>query len=99
MEIFLYAFSVMYSPGPVNVMGLNAGLTGQFRRTAGFFVGVGGAMFVLFILFGYTGEAIISKAALPYLAWPAGSTPATWPSRSTPPGSSSPNRPMPPPRR
>lgn len=68
MEIFLYAFSVMYSPGPVNVMGLNAGLTGQFRRTAGFFVGVGGAMFVLFILFGYTGEAIVSKAVLPYLA-------------------------------
>lgn len=72
MEIFLYAFSVMYSPGPVNVMGLNAGLTGQFRRTAGFFVGVGGAMFVLFILFGYTGEAIISKAALPYLALAGG---------------------------
>ena len=26
MDIFLYAFSVMYSPGPVNFMGLNAGL-------------------------------------------------------------------------
>ena len=31
MDIFLYAFSVMYSPGPVNFMCLNAGLTGQFR--------------------------------------------------------------------
>lgn len=67
MEIFLYSFSVMYSPGPVNAMGLNAGLVGQFRQTAGFFLGVGFAMFVLFILFGYTGEALISKAILPYL--------------------------------
>jgi threonine/homoserine/homoserine lactone efflux protein len=68
MEIFLYAFSVMYSPGPVNVMGLNAGLTGQFRSTVGFFIGVGCAMFALFLIFGYTGEALISRSALPYLA-------------------------------
>lgn len=68
MDIFLYAFSVMYSPGPVNFMGLNAGLTGQFRRSTGFFVGVGCAMLVLFMLFGYTGEAIISQAALPYIS-------------------------------
>lgn len=72
MEIFLYAFSVMYSPGPVNIMGLNAGLTGQFHRTVSFFIGVGCAMFVLFILFGYTGEAIISKDVLPYVAFVGG---------------------------
>ncbi|MES2868663.1 MAG: LysE family translocator [Pseudomonadota bacterium] len=68
MEIFLYAFSVMYSPGPVNFMALNAGVTGKFRRSLGFFVGVGCALLVLFIFFGYTGEAIISQAALPYIS-------------------------------
>lgn len=68
MDIFLYAISVMYSPGPVNLMGLNAGLTGKFRRSMGFFVGVGCAMLVLFVMFGYTGEAIISQAALPYIS-------------------------------
>ncbi|MGY2374480.1 LysE family translocator [Pseudomonas sp. SDO524_S393] len=68
MDIFLYAFSVMYSPGPVNFMGLNAGLTGKFRRSTGFFIGVGCAMLVLFVLFGYTGEAIVSQAALPYIS-------------------------------
>ncbi|PQZ91486.1 MULTISPECIES: LysE family translocator [Pseudomonas] len=68
MDIFLYAFSVMYSPGPVNFIGLNAGLTGQFRRSTGFFIGVGCAMLLLFVLFGYTGEAIISQAALPYIS-------------------------------
>ncbi|MFX8102588.1 LysE family translocator, partial [Acinetobacter baumannii] len=26
MEIFFYTLSVMYSPGPVNFIGLNAGL-------------------------------------------------------------------------
>lgn len=31
MEIILYAIDMMYSPGPVNFMGLNAGLTGQFK--------------------------------------------------------------------
>ncbi|WP_106803511.1 LysE family translocator [Pseudomonas sp. S5D5] len=68
MDIFLYAFSVMYSPGPVNFMGLNAGLTGQFRRSTGFFIGVGCAMLLLFVLFGYTGEALISPAVLPYIS-------------------------------
>ncbi|WP_248752179.1 LysE family translocator [Pseudomonas sp. MWU15-20650] len=68
MDIFLYAFSVMYSPGPVNFMGLNAGLTGKFRHCTGFFIGVGCAMLLLFALFGYTGEAIISQAALPYIS-------------------------------
>ncbi|WP_223431384.1 LysE family translocator [Pseudomonas sp. GL-B-26] len=68
MDIFLYAFSVMYSPGPVNFMALNAGLTGRFRRSLGFFVGVGCALLMLFILFGYTGEAIISQGALPYIS-------------------------------
>ncbi|MDY7533789.1 LysE family translocator [Pseudomonas sp. Bout1] len=68
MDIFLYAFSVMYSPGPVNFMALNAGLTGKFRRSLGFFIGVGCALLVLFLLFGYTGEAIISQGVLPYIS-------------------------------
>lgn len=72
MEIFIYAFSVMYSPGPVNLMGLNAGLSGGFRRSTGFFVGVGCAMLMLFVFFGYTGEAVVSRAALPYLSLAGG---------------------------
>lgn len=72
MDIVIYAFSMMYTPGPVNVMGFNEGLTGQFRRTVGFFVGVGCAMLMLFLIFGYTGEAIISKKMLPCLAFIGG---------------------------
>lgn len=68
MEIFFYTLSVMYSPGPVNVMGLNAGLTGQFKRTIYFFIGVGCAMLMLFMIFGYIGAAIIPQNALHYIA-------------------------------
>lgn len=68
MEIFLYTLSVMYSPGPVNFMGLNSGLTGQFKKTIYFFMGVGCAMLMLFIIFGYAGAAIIPQNALHYIA-------------------------------
>ncbi|PHM55813.1 LysE family translocator [Xenorhabdus sp. KK7.4] len=68
MEIFLYTLGVMYSPGPVNFMGMNSGLTGQFKKTIGFFIGVGCAMLILFIFLGYAGEAIISHKHLPYIS-------------------------------
>ncbi|QXX88268.1 LysE family transporter (plasmid) [Acinetobacter lwoffii] len=68
MEIFLYTLSVMYSPGPVNFMGLNAGVTGQFRKSLLFFIGVGAAMLLLFIIFGYVGEAVIPHQYLHYIA-------------------------------
>lgn len=67
MEIFLYTLSVMYSPGPVNFMGLNSGLTGQFKKTIYFFMGVGCAMLMLFMIFGYAGAAIIPQNALHYI--------------------------------
>lgn len=68
MEIVLYAFSVIYSPGPVNALGLNAGLRGQARRSLGFYAGVGCAMLVLFLALGYAGAVVVSGALLPWLA-------------------------------
>lgn len=68
MEIFLYTLSIMYSPGPVNFMGLNSGLQRQVRQTLGFFAGVGAAMLVLFVLFGYAGEHLIAPQYLHYMA-------------------------------
>ena len=68
MEIVLYAFSVIYSPSPVNALGLNAGLRGQARRALGFYAGVGCAMLVLFLALGYAGAVVVSGALLPWLA-------------------------------
>lgn len=68
MEIILYAFSMIYSPGPVNFMGLHAGLIGKFKQTIPFFIGVGAAIWVLFIIFGLLGSAFISPNILPYMS-------------------------------
>lgn len=68
MEIVLYAFSVIYSPGPVNALGLNAGLRGEARRALGFYAGVGCVMLVLFLALGYAGAVVVSGALLPWLA-------------------------------
>lgn len=57
LAIIAYALGVMYTPGPVNLLGLNAGLHGQARSSSGFYLGVGLAMLTLFLLFGWTGAA------------------------------------------
>ena len=68
MEIALYVFSVMYSPGPVNILALNGGLTARLRTLAGYCVGVGAGMFSAFLALGYVGEALVRQSLLPYLA-------------------------------
>ena len=62
----------MYSPGPVNALGLNAGLQGQARRALGFHLGVGCAMLLLFLGLGYGGAALVSTRLLPWLALAGG---------------------------
>lgn len=57
LAIIAYALGVMYTPGPVNLLGLNAGLNGQARASLGFYLGVGLAMLILFMVFGWAGAA------------------------------------------
>lgn len=58
VEILAYAFGIMYTPGPVNLLSLNRGLNGQYRFN--FCIGVGCAMLLLFVLFGYSGTLLFS---------------------------------------
>ncbi|WP_127558316.1 LysE family translocator [Saccharospirillum alexandrii] len=75
VEILAYALGIMYSPGPVNIISLNAGLQGHNRLL--FCVGVGCAMLSLFLLFGYTGawlvtpryQVLVSLAGSVYIAY------------------------------
>jgi threonine/homoserine/homoserine lactone efflux protein len=67
-EIFVYAVGVMYTPGPVNLLGLNAGLNGQIRASIGFFVGVGLAMLILLLLFGFVGAEVVGGGNLRYVS-------------------------------
>ena len=66
IQMLLYGIGIMYTPGPVNIMGLTLGLNKKFKNSIGFFTGVGIAMFILFILYGYTGEKLIKKDSLFY---------------------------------
>ncbi|MFH7563988.1 LysE family translocator [Oceanimonas smirnovii] len=61
VEILMYAFGIMYTPGPVNLLSLNAGLNGQAKKMLPFCIGVGMAMFLLFFLFGYSGAFLPSE--------------------------------------
>jgi threonine/homoserine/homoserine lactone efflux protein len=67
-NMFLYAVGVMYTPGPINILGLNQGIHKKFKASVGFFAGVGLAMFILFLIFGYTGENVIKKTHLIYIS-------------------------------
>jgi len=48
LEILLFSFGIMYTPGPVNILSLNQGLNKKFKSMIGFYVGIGTAMLVFF---------------------------------------------------
>lgn len=62
VEILVYAFGIMYTPGPSNLLSLNAGLNGYIRSTLRFCLGVASAMLLLFLLFGYAGEWLLNPS-------------------------------------
>ena len=68
LSMILYAFGIMYTPGPINLLGMNLGVNKKFKHSIGYFAGVGTAMFTLFLLYGYTGERIIKKEYLFYIS-------------------------------
>lgn len=60
LEILIFAFGIMYSPGPANMLALFAGVNNQGRNAFLFCVGVGIAMLILFLVIGYLGSSLIS---------------------------------------
>lgn len=68
IEIFAYAIGVMYTPGPVNLLGLHAGLNGRCRASLGFFLGVGLAMLILLLMFGWLGAELVRGDTLVYVS-------------------------------
>lgn len=68
LEILAYAIGVMYTPGPINLLGLHSGLNGKTREHIGFFAGVGCAMLILFIFLGFLGLKFINPSLLPYMS-------------------------------
>ena len=64
LAIIAYALGVMYTPGPVNLLGLNVGINGQARQSVGFCLGVGTAMLAYLLVLGWAGAAWINDDAL-----------------------------------
>ncbi|WP_295894352.1 LysE family transporter [uncultured Vibrio sp.] len=68
LEIFAYAIGIMYTPGPVNLLGLNCGFNNRTRTHLGFFIGVGSAMFILFVFLSYVGLKVVNPKVLPFIS-------------------------------
>ena len=64
LGIVAYALGAMYTPGPVNLLGLNVGINGQAQKSLGFCLGVGTAMLIYLLLLGWAGAAWIDDEAL-----------------------------------
>ncbi len=63
LAIIAYALGVMYTPGPVNLLGLNVGINGQGKQALGFCLGVGLAMLIYLLVLGWAGAAWISQGS------------------------------------
>ncbi len=50
LQMILYGIGIMYTPGPINLIGLNLGLNKKFKQSIGYFFGVGFAMLILFLI-------------------------------------------------
>lgn len=69
-HILLFAFGIMYTPGPVNLLALNNGLQGRLGAQVPFSLGVAVALFLWFVLVGHAGSGIVSQATLPWIGIP-----------------------------
>lgn len=67
LAIIIFAICIMYTPGPVNLLSLNNGLQKRFLAHIPFSIGVGIALFLWFLIIGYSGTSIIQESMLPYL--------------------------------
>ncbi|MBL4765373.1 MAG: LysE family transporter [Colwellia sp.] len=68
LTIITYAFGIMYTPGPVNLLGVHSGINGKVGEHIGFFIGIAGAMFILFVTLGFLGNTFINPKFIPYMS-------------------------------
>lgn len=68
LTIITYAFGIMYTPGPVNLLGIHSGINGKVTDHIGFFIGIACAMFILFVTLGFLGNTFINPTFIPYMS-------------------------------
>ena len=67
MEIIIFSFGIMYTPGPVNLLSLNNGLQNRMASQIPFSLGVGLGLFIWFMAIGYVGTSVVQGKILPYM--------------------------------
>lgn len=68
ISMMLYGISVLFTPGPVTLLSVNQGFKKRFLQSKWFYFGVGLATFLLFLIYGYTGEKFIKEDYLFYIS-------------------------------
>ncbi|MGF1768452.1 LysE family transporter [Enterovibrio makurazakiensis] len=68
LELFAYAIGIMYSPGPVNLLGLNGGIQGKTKQNLPYFTGVAIAMLILFVSLNVVGGSLVTEESLPFVS-------------------------------
>ena len=67
LEIIIFAFGIMYTPGPVNLLSVNNGLQNRLAAQIPFSLGVGSGLLIWFTAVGYAGGSVVNQKALPYV--------------------------------
>ena len=67
LEIIIFAFGIMYTPGPVNLLSLNNGMQNRLITQIPYSLGVGAGLFIWFMAVGYAGTSLINGKILPYV--------------------------------
>ncbi len=68
LTIITYAFSIMYTLGPVNLLSIHRGINGKVSGNLSFFIGIACAMFISFVTLGFFGNTFINPIYLPYIS-------------------------------
>lgn len=67
-KLLLYSISILFTPGPVNVVAFNLGLSGKALKSKGYLLGVSSGMFLLLTIYGYTSVSAIPLSFLKYIS-------------------------------
>ena len=66
--MFLYAIGMMFSPGPMNFIGINIGLKDKIKKSLGFYFGISASIFLYTSTLGYAGGKVVKKEYLLYFS-------------------------------
>lgn len=67
-KILIYSISILFTPGPVNVVAFNLGLSGKTLKSKGYLLGVSSGMFILLTIYGYASVSAIPISFLKYIS-------------------------------